>query len=214
MPTQVPFLAAYPPPRRSGSQITAGVYAGGAGMVQTIWVESEFSYGPYQFDAEKAVEALLYAAPRAGFDLYRTLKTIYYADRLHLSRYGRFIYGDYHSKVPFGPVPQHAYDILKHVGGRQLHPEFQFAATSVTLNANTINALRKPDLTFFSQSELDCLEAAAKRIESMQFDDIKRDSHGRAFDLTGMGGIISPMMMASEEQDSAALIQFLEDSAP
>lgn len=183
-------------------------------MVHTAPVATQVTPGPLAFDAEKAVEAILYVAPRVGNDLYRSLKAIYFADRCHLFRYGRFIYGDEHSKLPFGPAPQGAYDILKHVGGRQSFPHFEEAKAALQLQANNVRVLRDPHFDFFSDSEIECLDEGIATVAGKHFEDIKVSSHGRAYEITTMGHTISAKAMATESDDAAALVQFLEDSAP
>jgi hypothetical protein len=50
-------------------------------------------------DPQKALEAILYVATKAGTDKYGTLKILYVADKLHLRRYGRFIAGDIYYRL-------------------------------------------------------------------------------------------------------------------
>ena len=45
-----------------------------------------------RLDPRKALEVLLYVV-RSCHDMYTALKVIYFADRLHLERYGRLIAG-------------------------------------------------------------------------------------------------------------------------
>lgn len=44
----------------------------------------------FKFDAEKAVEVLLYIAEKCP-DVYKALKVLYFADKDHLAQYGRLI---------------------------------------------------------------------------------------------------------------------------
>ena len=66
----------------------------------------------FSFDPEKGIEVLLYIADKTK-DIYKILKILYFADKLHLSKYGRFISGDYYIAMKHGPVPSRSYDIIK-----------------------------------------------------------------------------------------------------
>ncbi|WP_255566960.1 MULTISPECIES: Panacea domain-containing protein [unclassified Photorhabdus] len=67
-----------------------------------------------RFDSEKAIESILYVASTAPIsDIYHVGKILYFADRLHLERYGRLITGDNHLAMKDGPVAENAYDIIK-----------------------------------------------------------------------------------------------------
>ncbi len=51
---------------------------------------------PLGFKPEKALHVILYVADKLQREdnLYAMLKVIYFADKDHLHRYGRFIFGD------------------------------------------------------------------------------------------------------------------------
>jgi hypothetical protein len=47
----------------------------------------------YKFDAEKTIETLLYITAQVH-NTYNALKVLYFADKDHLTRYGRLISND------------------------------------------------------------------------------------------------------------------------
>jgi ABC-type branched-subunit amino acid transport system ATPase component len=48
-----------------------------------------------KFDTEKAMEAILYIAKRVKIPTFHTIsKIFYFADQIHILKYGRFITGD------------------------------------------------------------------------------------------------------------------------
>ena len=54
---------------------------------------------------QAALAAVLYVAHRLPHSTLHTLsKVLYFADRKHLERYGRFIFGDTYIAMKFGPV--------------------------------------------------------------------------------------------------------------
>ena len=70
------------------------------------------------FDLQKSIQAILYVANRLNRkDFHKIFKILYFADRNHLSDYGRTITGDFYVAMDDGPVPSKIYDIFKIVRG-------------------------------------------------------------------------------------------------
>ena len=174
--------------------------------------------GPFTFDPEKATEAILYVCSRVGGDLYATLKLLYLADKLHLHRYGRFLYGDEHYALPHGPVPQGAYDIIKFVRGASGSASllaYDPAKKAFAVDGNTLRALREADASVFSESDEECLNAVVEEFGGKYFSGLKAATHDAAFNATNHCNLITPAAIASMSgDDSAALIQYLADSSP
>lgn len=170
--------------------------------------------GPHTFDPEKATEAILFVADRARGDMYATLKLLYLADKLHLHRYGRFLFGDEHYALPYGPVPQGAYDLVKYVRGTSNDVEYPPAREAFALEGNTIKTLRAVDTSVFSDSDEECLNEVLNQFGGANFHGLKRATHDEAFHATGRGQRIAPEAIASMADDAALLIQHLADPAP
>jgi len=171
--------------------------------------------GPFDFDSEKATEALLYVASRVrDSDMYTTLKVLYIADKCHLHRYGRFIFGDTHHALPYGPVPQGAYDIVKAVAGRSNAAAYVEALRSIRVQGNTLTALREPNEEVFSNSDIECLEEAIHHYGSLSFEELKALTHDEAFLATRRGGEIAVDAIAALAEHPVTLIQHLNDPHP
>lgn len=170
--------------------------------------------GPHTFDPEKATEAILFVANRARGDMYATLKLLYLADKLHLHRYGRFLFGDEHAALPYGPVPQGAYDLMKYVRGTCNDLEYPPAREAFVLEGNTIRTLRDVDTSVFSDSDEECLNEVLESFGGANFNRLKHATHDAAFNATSRGQRIAPEAIASMADDPATLIQHLADSAP
>lgn len=122
-------------------------------------------------DAIKALEVLIYVIEQEH-DLRRIMKYLYFSDKLHLERYGRSITGDYYVKMPQGPVPSGAYDIVKAARGDdqffeeriiklEPHNFIQFK------DAVTLNATRQSDTQYLSDSDIECLDETIRKLISL-----------------------------------------------
>ena len=69
----------------------------------------------YVPSAETALEVILWFAHSwPGIDVYHLAKAAFYADKHHVSNYGRPIVGDQYEAAPYGPLPQVIYGLIKH----------------------------------------------------------------------------------------------------
>ncbi len=130
----------------------------------------------------KALEALVYLANKDQRN-YWILKTIYFADKEHLSRYGSQLFDDSYRAMKLGPVPSLAYDIVKSIRGvgwfkfNQPDPN---TALEVPDN-KTVIAKRPADMAFLSQSDIECLDFAYNLIKDLSFSKLKKFSHDSAY---------------------------------
>ena len=144
-----------------------------------------------QFDPEKAVESLLYVASHASIpDIYHILKIIYFADKDHLEKYGRFIYNDTYVALRHGPVPSTTYDIIKYVRGDGYFVyDHAFKSFEVQPNDN-IMPFRDAILDIMSDSEIECLDKAIKKYGSLSFKKLKALSHDEAYKAADLNDIM------------------------
>ena len=77
---------------------------------------------------------------------HRIVKLLYFADKLHLERYGRFITGDRYIAMEYGPVPSNVYDMLKAARNvNQIVPDSQERPFAVE-DERRVVPLRAPDM--------------------------------------------------------------------
>jgi len=166
------------------------------------------------FDPEKALEALIYVASRVEHDMYRTLKTIYVADKCHLERFGSLIFGSSYLALPFGPVPDEAYDIVKFVRGSISTSPVEHAIEAFAVEGNDIIPCREPDLDVLSRSDIDCLDTAIDQCQHLSFPELKKLTHDDAYLATPSNSRIAIEAIAATLPNSAELIQHLADPHP
>jgi uncharacterized phage-associated protein len=136
----------------------------------------------FEFDQETAISALLYIVSRleeASF--HRIAKVMYFADRAHLERYGRFVFGGSYRAYDYGPVPHDVYGLLKAAEnkpeGRSLAGPFRVCRGKVPI----VEALGEPDMDLLSASDLECLNEAIEHWGNKPFAQLTDASHDAAW---------------------------------
>jgi uncharacterized phage-associated protein len=152
----------------------------------------------------RVLEAFAYIAKRAPANknnMYNVLKVFYIADKIHMERFGRFIFDDSYSAMPKGPVPSSAYDLIKNIkAGREL--PFNFSSP-VYLSGNTVVTLRDADEDFFSGSDLLCLNEVIARSENEDLGDL---SHDDAWKATAQNRLMSDEAIIATLHNSESLL--------
>lgn len=161
-----------------------------------------------KFDPQKALEVLLYVAHRCR-DMYTALKVVYFADKVHLSQYGRLIAGDRYVAMSHGPVPSGLYDIIKSVRGDGAFIVRVPAKEAFTMLGNDINPLRGPDVDVLSETDRECLDEAIRNYGHMTFDELKRLSHDDAFNAADQNDFIPMEALAKSLPNGEALWEYL-----
>jgi uncharacterized phage-associated protein len=132
-------------------------------------------------NTNKILEGIVWLADRhPGISFHCALKAMFYADKNHLQKHGRPIFGDLYIKMSFGPVGSTAYDILK---GSDFLPDDVLIAVGDAFSVDRasrvprVHAKRKPNLDFFSTSDIGCLEDALARCASLGFNGRTETTH-------------------------------------
>jgi type I restriction enzyme S subunit len=140
-----------------------------------------------QLDAGKGLEALVYAARRLpGKGHYWPLKVQYVADKHHLERHGKTIYGETHVAMPYGPVPQAAYNASRALAQGELICEFPMDAVRSALrrDGDALVALRDADTELLDENERESLDWAIRLVADLSFDELKTQTHDAAWKKT------------------------------
>ncbi|WP_447879603.1 Panacea domain-containing protein [Serratia fonticola] len=172
-----------------------------------------------RFDSEKAVEAILYVASHApNPDLYHVGKILYYADRIHLERYGRLITSDRYVAMKNGPVASGTYDLLKTARGDNgqhcpagCTKEAVQASISVLGKKQNYRVLanRAHDIEFFSRSDLKCLDEAIATYGHFTFDQLNEISHDEIWRSVHLNSEIPLENIARHCNHSEQLLEYL-----
>ena len=161
----------------------------------------------FKANPQKIIEAIAWIAQRLpGSSRYIILKTLFYADKFHLQKYGRPVTGDTYIKMAAGPVASLAYDLIKR--SEYLPTDLLLAADNAFDSADTgskyppVEAKRAPDMEWFSVTDIECLEESAAYCAGKGFGALKDETHEEP------AWIAAPM---NGEMDFAL---FIDDSMP
>ena len=163
----------------------------------------------FTFDPEKALEVILFISKKSP-DLYHLLKILYFADKKHLSEYGRLICGDSYVAMQNGPVPSQTYDIIKSVRGDQTLTNALPFKDSFKVENNKIIPSRKPNLDKLSESDIECLEISIKENKNLSFQTLKEKSHDKAFESADENDFISITQLANSLENNKEVLKYLE----
>mgnify|MGYP001586342945 CR=1 FL=1 len=166
----------------------------------------------FMFDPEKALQVILWIAGRVrSANFHRISKIAYFADRVHLQKYGRQICGDSYVAMMHGPVPSGIYDMLKAVRGDGHSPLVDKAkeAFDVVGKYNVVPK-READADFFSESDVECLDWAVKTYGRKSFDELTRLSHDAAWKKTDENDLIDITTIIKTLPNAKELLEHLE----
>lgn len=140
------------------------------------------------FDKDVAIQAVLYVAQQSKDrkDMHRIFKTLYFADREHLSRYGRSITGDVYIAMSYGPVPSKIDDIFKAVRGDSFFSNYadDLKKAFHFVNKFIIEPDIEPDLDYLSETDIECLDFAINKCRGKSFGELTEMSHDLAWNNT------------------------------
>ncbi len=136
--------------------------------------------------------AVLHILNEAGgtLDKYRIYKSLYFANKEHLNRYGRAITADTFFALQYGPVPTKLADILDFVQrGKALRKTDKDLFLPIIKSVdhcgfdaeNYFTANELPDMDELSASDIECLNIGLGKCLDQDFGAIKDESHDKAW---------------------------------
>lgn len=131
----------------------------------------------------KMKATVLYLLEKCGgsLDYVKLNKLLYFAQQLHLVRYGRGIINDTFLARDLGPVPSFIFKALKdnedniHTGG--YINDFNKDISIIPGKPQTIIATTKPDMDEFSVSDIKCLDEILNRYKGLSSRELTDLSH-------------------------------------
>lgn len=118
------------------------------------------------FDIKKAIAASAYLIEREGGSesMFVLLKTLYYADRSALIKWGKSITGDSLASLDRGPIVSGIYNLLK---GQGLETDLIQWNDVIRREENHVSMRKKADTAVLSEREIEVLDHARNTIKSI-----------------------------------------------
>ena len=168
------------------------------------------------FNLEKSLQVILYVANKLQRkDFHKIFKIIYFADREHLSKYGRAITGDTYIAMKDGPVPSKIDDIFKAVRGDSFFASNaaidKFSESFNVHDWYFINPRKQANLNYLSESDIEELDRSIAMYGNMSWDEIREKSHDYAWRATAENRQISIENIMRENGTEEDFISYVAD---
>ena len=171
----------------------------------------------FKFSQEKAIAAILLVAHRlakrhgkAGADLHKIFKILYFADQKHLANFGRPIIGDFYIAMKDGGVPSRIYDMVKMVRGDSICQDTPGFKKFFDVSGHFLSPRQDPEINEFSESDLKCLEESILENQDLNFGELKKKSHDRAYEKANKDDKISFREMAKVLGADETILEFMK----
>ena len=167
------------------------------------------------FNEKKALNAVLYIANKLKRkDFHKIFKVLYFADRNHISEYGRPISGDSYIAMGDGPVPSKLYDIFKCVRGDSYFKDNgHFSKLIQVVQWDLINPLQEANLKTLSKTDIKHLDNSIELYGDMSWDEVREKSHDYAWRNTVKNNPISLDNLVRESGDEDGYLDYLKEQS-
>ncbi|MCK5719601.1 MAG: SocA family protein [Thiomargarita sp.] len=167
---------------------------------------------PFQFKTKKSLETILYIGQNIQQPtFYHIAKIMYFADKMHLEKCGRFICGDHYIAMKSGPVPSKTYNILKAVrDNSSSFIDLKIAKQAFIVDDFLIKPLRLALTDYFSESDLECLDCAIEQYKNISMEEF---NHNNAWETVNENSFIELKSIVSTFKNRY-LLDFLYNPCP
>lgn len=167
-----------------------------------------FKFSPAK--ARAAVHWMVHQQPE--IDLHSVLKACYFADRSHLNKHGRPIFGALYRAMQWGPVPVEIYEMTK--GEALWLAELKADRYPWKLDGYRLSLIenKKPDLSVLSESDMDAIKSGFQLSTHMTFDARTAATHGSDWQAANLGWMNYEDMI-DESPQKAELVAYLKETA-
>lgn len=169
----------------------------------------------YCASTTKALELVLWLASRdPGIDIYHVAKAAFFADKHHVTAYGRPICGDAYDAATYGPLPRVIYGLLR---GDPLERLALGSNGPLPFDVDAslgVYAHREANARLLSESDVEALAAGLNHVRNKSFDDLYEETHGDPAYVNANGGRMDYRDFIPEtDPDAAEKRAYIEETA-
>lgn len=168
----------------------------------------------FKFSAEKARSAIhRMIVEKPDIDLHALLKACYFADKSHLNKHRRPIFGATYRAMKFGPVPVEIYEMAK--GDPIWLAELDANRFPWILDGYKLRLEQnsQPDLDVFSETDLEELNIGFKSSTQMSFNARTEATHGPDWQAAKLG-FMRYEDMIDESPEKEQIVAYLREASP
>lgn len=168
----------------------------------------------FPFESEKAVYSLkliLSHVKDNKCDFHKIFKILYFAERDHLTTYGKPITGDIYIAMRNGPVPSTIYDILKYLkGGSIFNSDINFSKHFRIVDNHMVELMDKEiNEDVFSESEIESLFQSIEQNKFLSFFELTEKSHDAAWNRANKDDVMSVLDIAKAGGADAHMLNYI-----
>jgi hypothetical protein len=167
----------------------------------------------FKFSAKKALAAIHWMlCERQSLDMHTLLKACYFADKEHLNKYHRPVFGATYRAMKFGPVPIEIYEMAK---GEALYLAelmmkrypWRLDGYHVALEDND-----QPDMGSLSASDVEALNNGLHKSLGMTFNERTAATHGQDWQAANLGYMRYEDMI-DDTPEKSNVVEYLRENA-
>lgn len=155
-----------------------------------------------------------------GVSKLKAVKLLYFIEKNHFSKYGRFITGDNYIKMPLGPVPSRILNMIDNPKAVLQPDDYAYLKRHISFsdsNYRTMTSIKDPDIDLLSKSEITAIDDVLKKYGQMHAKKLVNISHKeRAWERAAELEPLSVEDMVYDlpaERKEALLSRYYEDVA-
>lgn len=169
----------------------------------------------YKTNVSKALEVILWIATRRpGMDIYHVVKAAFFADKMHVARYGRPVSGDSYTAAPWGPLPQVVYNLLRHSPIEMIALDSNGELPFEVDTKLRVYAHREANDRRLSRSDVEALEYGVGHVADRSFDDIFEETHADPAYLNAGGHLMDYRdFIPDDDADKPSKAEDIEETA-
>lgn len=168
-------------------------------------------------DIARFLAPALFVLNKAGtkLDKHKLFKILYFADKEHVSKYGRTLMGDNYIAMANGPVPSRLFDYIRVLEGKSFMPvteEFknELAGYLWVEAPYYVVGLQNADTDFLSKNAIRFLLNSIENNISKNFDQLTVESHDAAWKAAEGNSEMSVTEIAKAAGVKDEMIRYIE----